>query len=386
MKIFIVGMPGSANLGDDLISQILVKQLVDRFNPSIIGILTGECPVHYDIKGTKIEIFKRPNKRSFSNFFVRLRSIKAFLKDVDLLVIGGGGLLQDTHYSFTVHKYLRYIKYAKKRVALMGIGVGPLKFRLNKIYLKIILNSPKLTIQVRDVDSLNLLRSIGVKSPIHLSTDIVEGSPLPAFFNKDSYVATNEKILGCSIRKWPDINLHSLTEYIVRLVSQESIGKIKFFVFEHQNQSPEEKEYAEILINEINNLRDIKCELYVYGEMDHKLFYENLTTVTFAIASRFHANIIWQKIGIPVVPIVYAPKVSSLYQKYNHDSFRFSQLVSLASYPFIQIPELMNNNDFQIPPMQGYIKINLSVRFALTIYDLYHFLASTINSLWIRIK
>lgn len=79
------------------------------------------------------------------------------------------------------------------------------------------------------------------------------------------------------------------------------------FVFENSIASSEEYDFAV----EISKFIHRSHEIYTYGR-DENIF-EKLCEVDYAIASRYHANIIWQKIGVPVIPIPYAPKVYSLY-------------------------------------------------------------------------
>jgi len=161
-SVFIIAMPGCGNLGDDLISQFLINLVDKKYKPKKIGVLVGENEVNYSITtNANIIYFKGSNKKSLKNYFNRKKLIKSFVKESDLIIIGGGGLLQDSHSIFTIHNYLRYIFYSKSKIMLVGIGVGPIKHSVNKYYIKKILNRSNIAIQVRDKNSFDLLKRLG---------------------------------------------------------------------------------------------------------------------------------------------------------------------------------------------------------------------------------
>src|SRR5690606_5774307 len=80
----------------------------------------------------------------------------------------------------------------------------------------------------------------------------------------------------------------------------------------------------------------VSTALYCYGRDPFPDFWRAMMRVNAAIATRFHANIVWQKIGVPVSPVPYAPKVSSLYEK---ASCAMENLCDVADCPlrFFQI-------------------------------------------------
>jgi polysaccharide pyruvyl transferase WcaK-like protein len=96
---------------------------------------------------------------------------------------------------------------------------------------------------------------------------------------------------------------------------------VYFFVFEFGTNNNSEFAFQ----SEIISLLNFPTELYIYGKDLN--FFEKLKEVNIAIASRYHANIIWQKKGIPVLPIPYAPKVYSLYKKYGIDILPISESI-----------------------------------------------------------
>ncbi|TDN98221.1 polysaccharide pyruvyl transferase family protein [Sunxiuqinia elliptica] len=356
MKVTIIGMPGCGNLGDDLISQLLVKKICAEYKPSEIGVICGDHfkSNDYSIENdVKLIPLKKPRKRSFEQFFTRKRIINKFISQSELIFIGGGGLLQDTHSIFTIHNYLRFIRCATKAIIFVGIGVGPINHYLNRLYLKKILNIDNIYIQVRDKESRDVLKSIGIEKTIHLGPDIVEGSPVISFEPKEQ---KNNSILGINIRKWPDLETSKLVDIIKDIIKDKNIDTIKFFIFENTIDNNIEKDFSAFIAKRIQEKTKVKTYTFVYNEISNKKFFSEFYNIDYAISSRYHANILWQKANIPTLPIVYSPKVSSLYKKYNKQAHTFTEIVKSNMTVFLEINNLQN---YKLPQTEA-VKINIS--------------------------
>ncbi|MEA3313714.1 MAG: polysaccharide pyruvyl transferase CsaB [Caldisericota bacterium] len=154
MKILLTGYFGFGNAGDEMIFHVMKTKFENK----------GHC-VYSFIK----------NPKNMNEF--RRNSIKAIysaIKKSDIVVSGGGGILQDKTSSKSLHYYLFIIKVAKllhKKVAVFAQGIGPLNKQINKIAVKKALNRADL-ITVRDIHSQNILRDIGVTKKINLTSDL----------------------------------------------------------------------------------------------------------------------------------------------------------------------------------------------------------------------
>jgi polysaccharide pyruvyl transferase WcaK-like protein len=314
MRIFIVGMPGEGNLGDDLISALLIPKVLKRWPESQIGLLHGRNsnPFIYP-ECADVYLFPPPRRSNWKTYFSRRKAIQAFVKDIDLMLIGGGGLFQDSHYPLGVHKWMRYSFQIKKNqfpVWAVGVGFGPLEKRFSIWYLKKVLGRLSV-IQVRDIGSQRLVKSLGFQTCI--APDIVAGSDLqqtPFIRNKVSVRNT----LGCSIRPWPGLEFGKVVD-LVALVCQEHHMQADLFVFEHaEPNNTLEYDYAVRLSLALQE-RNIETEVYCYQKDPMDKFAKAFSSVSLAIASRYHANILWQKLQVPVLPISYAPKVRRLYEE-----------------------------------------------------------------------
>ena len=367
MKYLIIAMPGCGNLGDDLISTLLQKKIIAQDPNAEIGVLCGEFSEFTCFPNVKKLLVPRNIPSKYWN---RKTQIISFIRGCDRIFIGGGGLLQDSHSIFTIHKYLHWLYYATCQVDCIGVGVGPINHSFNKKYLKRVLNRPGVSIQVRDQESFNYLVQMRMTN-VHLGCDVVEGSELN--------LSTKEHegtVLGCSIRKWVDVNKGKIVDLINSQVIEKSITNVNFFVFEHSAASSEEFDF----LTDISKSVNCSNTIYVYGkDLD---FFDKMRESDFAIASRYHANIIWQKIGVPVMPIPYAPKVYSLYSKCGIkllpiDSDGFSR-------KFIKI-NVSESFEISTPYSNNTISFTMLEKLSNRLFEYWRFVQSIMYSVYYRL-
>jgi polysaccharide pyruvyl transferase CsaB len=153
MVIVVAGYYGFGNLGDELILSVLARQLKNTyFRPEIVVLSSRPSHTRY-YHGTRAVWRWNP-------FSVLTQIFRA-----DLLVLGGGGLLQD---KTSFRSLLYYIGLAltgvilRKPVFLYSIGVETVQRPLSKWLLKKALSSRLIKITVRDQASADLLRSAGI--------------------------------------------------------------------------------------------------------------------------------------------------------------------------------------------------------------------------------
>lgn len=308
-----MGMPGAGNLGDDLISVMLARHLWQKWPTAKLSILCADhdIPITY-LNPEQVRFLPMSRLRSWSEYIERKRAIQESARTADLILIGGGGLFQDSHYRFTVHKWLREAvgtSYKKNPVATAGVGVGPLNHKFSVYYLKKALARFS-TIQVRDVKSAEIVTGLGYQATI--APDIVLGTSLTGTpFKIDTQ---QEPVLGCSLRPWPGLNFEALIN-LIATVAKRNQFTVRLFVFEHaEPHNTSEHEYAQQVAQALAQ-ESVSTEIFCYGQVPIEQFASAFNQVSLAIASRFHANILWQKIGVPTLPIAYAPKVRSLYEE-----------------------------------------------------------------------
>ena len=125
----------------------------------------------------------------------------------DLVISGGGSLMQDVSSAKSVYYYLAVIRLAQmlgRRTMVFAQGIGPLTRSSARTWVARVLNKTS-AITVRDLDSAQLLESIGVKRPVDLVADpafLVE----PDLEAADRILASNglagKELIGVALRPW----------------------------------------------------------------------------------------------------------------------------------------------------------------------------------------
>ncbi|MFC1627317.1 polysaccharide pyruvyl transferase family protein [Patescibacteria group bacterium] len=176
MIISLVGWFGSGNFGDEM---ILVSELellakgnsfkVFSFNPK----LTKKAVKKFK---DKVKIVKLGQKLEF--WKTDFKAVFQALKSSDLVLIGGGGMLQDAYNWYTAPFFGLFIFLAKvlgKRVGFFLVGAGPLNLKLTKKLVRLSCRQADFII-TRDKYSKNQLVGLGIeKKKVQIGCDSVLG-------------------------------------------------------------------------------------------------------------------------------------------------------------------------------------------------------------------
>ncbi len=111
------------------------------------------------------------------------------------------------------------------------------------------------------------------------------------------------------------MQLEQVVDLISRICHNNGMSTA-LFVFDYSESNTVEYDYACLVASELRR-KNISSEIYCYRKDSIDLFAKTFCSVSHAIAGRYHANILWQKLGIPVIPISYAPKVRRLYEEHG---------------------------------------------------------------------
>lgn len=310
-SILVVAMPGHGNFGDDLISLCLTQHLSERFPSATIFVLKGNQVNPFEaVYPRNVNFLEKEWLRQPASYFSRKRRINYAAHNADLLIVGGGGLFQDTHSALTVHKWTKVTCKVKSTavVAALGVGFGPFQYPLTKWYLRKVLHAFDY-IQVRDKESNDWVNKLGFQASV--APDIVAGTQIAQIWPQTRKPNRNRKVLGCSLRPGPWISLQSAVDIVYRAATELECD-VNLFVFEHRDDGPIELTFAE-KVSAMLAERGVGSSIYCYGRNTVEEFMAAFCDVDFAIACRFHANVIWQLFDVPVMPVSYAPKVESLY-------------------------------------------------------------------------
>lgn len=233
-----------------------------------------------------------------------IKTIICTIKKSDLLISGGGSLLQDVTSSKVIPYYLGIVKIAqfyKKPVVFYSQGIGPVAKGLGKVLIKSIVNKVN-HVFVREEGSKKLLESLGVKKvPITVAIDPVLGiEPKEEVVNKIKELLPEGKKVGFYIRPWKDDE--NMIEHIARLAQYvENKGYHVYFIPMYYKEDL--KISQEIASKVTGNVHVIPQELTI----DEVVAYT--TQFDFIVGMRLHSLIMAHAVNVPMIGLSYDPKV-----------------------------------------------------------------------------
>lgn len=329
-NILISGYYGFKNTGDELVLQEIIRGLKLINKEVSITVLSS------DPEYTKNKY--NVNSKDRWSFFQIISSI---LK-TDLLISGGGSLLQDKTSKNGILYYLGIILLGKifgKKVVVFSQGVGPLESSRNRSLVKNILSKANY-ISVRDEDSLSLLEEIGIEKSIDLSGDpvfLIE----PTNEEKTKELWRNlgldegKKLVTVSLRPWDNVEkIINETEAFLSTFNRDEF-QIKYLSF-HQGED-------EKILNGKVSEKEI---------LSHELNPEDFAVIIgssyLTIGMRLHSLILAAAQGVKFISISYDPKVKSLDNEIysslvNIDTNNISKDLLLEKYE--EIKEIKYEND-----------------------------------------
>ncbi|MGM9536884.1 MAG: polysaccharide pyruvyl transferase CsaB [Candidatus Onthomonas sp.] len=167
-RILISGYYGFDNLGDELLLTALLRELRQTAPESRIAVLSA-CPNATERRHS-VEAVSRD----------RPGAVLRALSRCDLLISGGGSLLQDGTSSRSLWYYLGLLALAQgmgKRTMIYSQGAGPLLRPWNRALTRRVL-SKATAITLRDQASRETLEGLGLKRPMLVTADPVLSLPI----------------------------------------------------------------------------------------------------------------------------------------------------------------------------------------------------------------
>lgn len=209
----IVGYFGFGNTGDEAILEVILSGLrsvapfsdytVFSGNPDSTAKLHKVKALYSSFLLSIKEAIVSFSIRDIASSFALLSRTIVAMRNTDLLVFAGGGLLQDTHGPGNILEFFEKVAIAKvfrKRVVLLAVGIDPMRSWVTKQLLRLILTQVDL-ITVRDSQSKTVLREFGFEFPSRVVLD-------PAFFLRPVGPEDAKKLLvedGVNLCKRPMI-------------------------------------------------------------------------------------------------------------------------------------------------------------------------------------
>ncbi|NPV53455.1 MAG: polysaccharide pyruvyl transferase CsaB [Firmicutes bacterium] len=339
MKRFVIsGYYGFANTGDEAILAAIIQH-IREIEPDADFVVISADPA-----STRREHSVRAVARN------DLPSIVRELAGADLLISGGGGLLQDATSSRSIPYYLGIVLLAKMlrvKVFFYAQGVGPIRGRLGRYLVRLIGNMVD-SITVRDEASCSLLKELGVRRPmIRVVADPVLGLAVPRFppgpqaqSSGASQVFENEgntrlypagrpaaPVIGIVVRRWKSFARYqdAIVEFACELYRRAG-ARFLFIPFHYPGDLELSRELAQRIRGAISGAGGVG-EACGSGEIggtgagiDLGIIEEYrgpeavlaaIQGVDLLVGMRFHSLVFAALVGTPFVAISYDQKVDS---------------------------------------------------------------------------
>ena len=199
MKVIISGYYGSKNGGDEAMLAAMLEVLREEVD---------------DLQATVISLNPDYTRRRHKVDAVPMPDIFSIIKEIraaDLLISGGGSLLQNVTSGRSLYYYLAIIFFALifgRKVMLYAQGIGPIRGTLAHKLMNLIINRVDL-ITVRDRGSLEELSRLKINRPkIFCTADpVLAIKPVPLEIGEEilahhSIKKSDRKFIGVAVRHW----------------------------------------------------------------------------------------------------------------------------------------------------------------------------------------
>lgn len=309
-NIVISGYYGFDNLGDEAVLYSIINSLRSK-KPNInITVLSNNPEKTSKVHGVS----------AVSRW--KLSEIVKVIKDSDMLISGGGSLLQDVTSPKSLIYYLIVIVIAKilgKKVFFYAQGFGPVRRWWSKKLVKFVLDKID-CITLRDEKSADKLRNLGItKPPIIVTCDPVMGMDKSTISKKpgkqllEEFEIDFEKpIVGFALRKWQneDVFIPAVAGLVDQLI-MEDIQPV-FMSF----HLPDDLEIAKKAIKQMKQ----KGAFLIDKPLEINEALSIISHMDLLVGMRLHSLIMATMLEIPVVGISYDPKVGSFLESIKNNS------------------------------------------------------------------
>ena len=298
MNIVVSGYYGSKNGGDEAMLAAMLevlRDLVDDLNVTVISVNPEYTKKRHNVDAV-----------AWLDFW----AISKKIRSADLLISGGGSLLQNVTSGRSLYYYLAIIFLAEifgRKVMLYAQGIGPVYGTFARKIMNVLLNRVDL-ITVRDHGSLEELSRLEIARPkIYCTADpVLAIKPVSKEIGEKilarySIKKSDKKFIGAAVRHWRDWeNCRAELAKALDKLSEEVGAEIIFLPMQFPEDVKAAKSTAELMKNpcvvpeEEFTTQEI---LSLVGCMD------------ILISIRLHALIFAGVMGVPMVGISYDPKI-----------------------------------------------------------------------------
>lgn len=308
--VVLCGAYGRGNAGDEAILKAILTEL-RSLDPDLPICVMTRRPQQ-----------TRLSYRTEAVYLFDVLSYRKKMASCKLYINGGGSLIQNVTSRRSLWFYLNTLKTARKlgcKVMMYGCGIGPVNYKFDRRYAGRIINENVDAITLRDQHSINELSSLGVTVPhITLAADPTVSLPSVSpehaieMLRSAGLKPDEQHYLGITVRPWP--SFESKTHIIAEAAEYvyHTYGLIPVFIpiESHRDVSAAMQVAA--------HLKDVPYTILsdcAHAEQSIALF----SQMDVVMSMRLHALVFSAAHGVPLVGIVYDPKVSSFLEFVGQD-------------------------------------------------------------------
>ncbi len=295
-RIIVSGYYGFGNSGDEAILKTIIRDLKELDDEIDITILSSNP-----------ELTQLKNNVKAVNRLNIIHIIKS-ISSCDMLISGGGSLLQDITSTRSLLYYLLIVKIAllfNKKVMLYANGIGPVSYEKNRQRIKSVINNVGY-ITLREEQSLKFLEQMGVNKPqIQLTADPV----LNYEFSDDETV---KKILSSEgIPTDTDYAAINIRDWKLWESFEKEVAKVADYLFDQYHMKSVFVPMSKNDISVIDQVRGLmKNESYILSKCyEPEDIIGILSKMKIVIAMRLHTLIYASINSIPMIGLAYDPKI-----------------------------------------------------------------------------
>ncbi|TCB96449.1 polysaccharide pyruvyl transferase [Micromonospora zingiberis] len=313
LTIGVLGSYGGRNLGDEAILTGLLADLRQQ-EPNARIIVFSRNPEHTRQSHPDVEAVPWEGVSRTDSALV--------LSQLDLLILGGGGILYDKE----ARRYLRVVRVAQERglpLLTYAVGVGPLSEMVDTGMVRETLAGAT-QVTVRDQESRMVLEEAGLLNPITVTADpafLLEPEEFPPELLREEGVPAGKRLVGMSVREPGraaerlDVDgYHRLLAQIGDFLVHRIDAHVLFVPMERDDIRHSHGVLSHMIAAERGRiLHGTYSPQQVLGLMRH---------FDLAVGMRLHFLIFAAMMGTPFLPLPYAGKVFDLAQRLGVPALR----------------------------------------------------------------
>ncbi|ADU09137.1 MULTISPECIES: polysaccharide pyruvyl transferase family protein [Micromonospora] len=313
LTIGVLGSYGGRNLGDEAILTGLLDDL-RRHEPHARIIVFSRNPAHTALAHPEVEAVPWEGVSRVDSSPV--------LNQLDLLILGGGGILYDKE----ARRYLRVVRVAQERglpLITYAVGVGPLTDTLDSGMVRETL-AQAVEVTVRDQESRMVLEEAGLVNPITVTADpafLLEPEEFPQQWLREEGVPAGSRLVGLSVREPGRAAERLDVDGYHRLLAQIGdflVHRIDAYVL----FVPMERDDIRHSHGVLSHMTAADRGRILHGDYRPAQILGLMRHFDLAVGMRLHFLIFAAMMGTPFLPLPYAGKVFDLAQRLGVPALR----------------------------------------------------------------